>query len=186
MPWYLPAMLTSHCIWQGEIFKYVHSYIRGTQSLKPTPFCASNQALSTRCEQPLYKIYHISSNARQCSHSPSLTSIRLLLQSRMWTPLDSKEITRKVSQFLLVSMSAQAQKNWETEVTEQEVRRTNCACGKCDTLEAWEDIAGGNSYNFATPALVSTRNDVWETTAEIPYWWPVTTQIWVVLLRNLL
>ena len=25
-------------------------------------------------------------------------------------------------------------------------------------------------------------NDVWETSAEIPYWWRVTTQIWVVLL----
>ena len=25
-------------------------------------------------------------------------------------------------------------------------------------------------------------HDVWETSAEIPYWWRVTTQIWVVLL----
>ena len=24
------------------------------------------------------------------------------------------------------------------------------------------------------------RNDVWKTSAEIPYWWPVTSQIWVV------
>ena len=31
--------------------------------------------------------------------------------------------------------------------------------------------------------MVSTQNEVWETSAEIrPYWWPVTTQIWVVLL----
>ena len=31
--------------------------------------------------------------------------------------------------------------------------------------------------------LVSPPNDVyWETSAEIPYWWRVTTQIWVVLL----
>ena len=28
-------------------------------------------------------------------------------------------------------------------------------------------------------------NDVWETSAEIPYWWRVTTQIWVVLLIGL-
>ena len=26
------------------------------------------------------------------------------------------------------------------------------------------------------------RNDIWETSAEIPYWWHVTTEIWVVLL----
>ena len=26
------------------------------------------------------------------------------------------------------------------------------------------------------------QNDIWETTVEIPYWWHVTTQIWVVLL----
>ena len=32
------------------------------------------------------------------------------------------------------------------------------------------------------PPIVSSRNDVWETSAEIPYWWRVTTQIWVVLL----
>jgi len=29
---------------------------------------------------------------------------------------------------------------------------------------------------------VSPQNDVWETTAEIPYWWWVTIQVWVVLL----
>ena len=28
--------------------------------------------------------------------------------------------------------------------------------------------------------LVSPQNDVWEMSAEIPYWWRVTTQIWVV------
>ena len=26
------------------------------------------------------------------------------------------------------------------------------------------------------------KNDVWGTTAAIPYWWRITTQIWVVLL----
>ena len=30
--------------------------------------------------------------------------------------------------------------------------------------------------------LVSSRNDVREMTAEIPYWWRVTTQIWLELL----
>ena len=38
------------------------------------------------------------------------------------------------------------------------------------------------SRHFATVPLVSRRNDVWETTAEIPYWWRVATQIWLVLL----
>ena len=42
---------------------------------------------------------------------------------------------------------------------------------------AWE-----NSRHLATPLLVSPPNDVWETSAEIPYWWRITTQIWVVLL----
>ena len=42
-----------------------------------------------------------------------------------------------------------------------------------------------NSLHFAAPLLVSPRNDVWETSAEIPYWWRVNTQIWVVLLIGL-
>ena len=44
---------------------------------------------------------------------------------------------------------------------------------------------GGNSLRkqtqFAAPPLVPAPNDV-ETSAEILYWWLVTTQIWVVLL----
>ena len=46
-----------------------------------------------------------------------------------------------------------------------------------ETLLAWE-----NSWHFATLPLIYQRNDVWETSAEIPYWWRVTTQISVVLL----
>ena len=42
---------------------------------------------------------------------------------------------------------------------------------------AWE-----TSPLLATLPLVSPTNDVWETSAEIPYWWRITTQIWVVLL----
>ena len=33
-----------------------------------------------------------------------------------------------------------------------------------------------------TSPLVSPRNDVWETSTEIPYWWRVTTQIWVEII----
>ena len=39
-----------------------------------------------------------------------------------------------------------------------------------------------DSRHFVTSPLVSPPNDVWETSAEIPSWWRVTTQIWVVLL----
>ena len=42
-------------------------------------------------------------------------------------------------------------------------------------LLAWE-----NSRHLATLPPVSPPNDVWETSAEIPYWWRVTIQIWVV------
>ena len=45
------------------------------------------------------------------------------------------------------------------------------------TFLPWE-----NSRHFATQPLIAPRNDVWQTSAEIPYWWRVTTQIWVVLL----
>ena len=41
---------------------------------------------------------------------------------------------------------------------------------------AWE-----NSRQSGTLPLVSPPNDVWEKSAEIPYWWLVTIQIWVVL-----
>ena len=36
-------------------------------------------------------------------------------------------------------------------------------------VKAWQ--------NSTTPAIASPRNNVWETTAEIAYWWLVTTQI---------
>ena len=42
---------------------------------------------------------------------------------------------------------------------------------------AWE-----SSRHLATLPLVSPPNDGWETSVEIPYWWRVTTQNWVVLL----
>ena len=45
-----------------------------------------------------------------------------------------------------------------------------------------ERVAWENSRHFATPPLVSPRNNVWETSTEIPYWWRVTTLVWVVLL----
>ena len=43
-------------------------------------------------------------------------------------------------------------------------------------------VAWKNNRHLATLPLVSRPNDVWETSAKIPYWWRVTTQIWVVLV----
>ena len=43
-------------------------------------------------------------------------------------------------------------------------------------------IAWENSQHLATLPLVSPPDGVWETSAEIPYWWHVITQIWIVLL----
>jgi len=44
-------------------------------------------------------------------------------------------------------------------------------------MVGWE-----NRWHFAMPPTISPQYDVWETSAEIPYWWHVTTQIWVLLL----
>ena len=52
------------------------------------------------------------------------------------------------------------------------------------------ELAWQNSRHFETPPLVSTRSDVWETSAEIPYWWRNTmargTGWCVGLVKNLL
>ena len=45
-----------------------------------------------------------------------------------------------------------------------------------------KNLSWENSRHFATSQLVSQRNDVCGTSAEIPYWWRHTTQIRVVLL----
>ena len=38
--------------------------------------------------------------------------------------------------------------------------------------QAWE-----NSRHLTTAPMVSVQTDLWETCAEIPYWWHVTTQV---------
>ena len=38
------------------------------------------------------------------------------------------------------------------------------------------------TFQDANTGFKSPGNDVWETSAEIPYWWRVTTQIWVAVL----
>ena len=47
--------------------------------------------------------------------------------------------------------------------------------GKARAVIAWE-----TRRHLATP--LSLPNDAWETSAEIPHWWRVTTQLWVLLL----
>ena len=49
----------------------------------------------------------------------------------------------------------------------------NCFCDREKTAD----------ISLHQPTLF-LQNDVWETSAEIPYWWRVTTQIWVVLLTG--
>ena len=51
------------------------------------------------------------------------------------------------------------------------------ACPYVTRTVAWE-----NSHHFTTSPLVSLQNNVWETSAEIPYWWRIPKQTWVVLL----
>ena len=46
-------------------------------------------------------------------------------------------------------------------------------------LAAWE-----NSRHLVTLPLVSLPNDVWEMSTEFPYWWRVTSQIWVVMCHQ--
>jgi len=50
---------------------------------------------------------------------------------------------------------------------------------------AWENsqhfATGGEGGGGCSP-LVSLGSDIWEMIAEIPFWWCITTQIWVVLL----
>ena len=43
-------------------------------------------------------------------------------------------------------------------------------------------IAWENRWHLATVPMVSPPSNGWETNTEIPYWWHITTQIWVVLL----
>jgi len=46
-------------------------------------------------------------------------------------------------------------------------------------MAAWQ-----SSRHFATTPLISLRNGIWGTRAEILYWWCVTSQFWTVLLRG--
>ena len=49
------------------------------------------------------------------------------------------------------------------------------------TIEQKFSLRRQVTFGDATTAFATKINDVWETSAEIPYWWRVTTQIWVVM-----
>ena len=46
------------------------------------------------------------------------------------------------------------------------------------------DLNNNGIYPYPLSKLFSLRNDVCETSGEIPYWWRVPTQIWVVTRRQ--
>ena len=59
-----------------------------------------------------------------------------------------------------------------------------CSLDSSRSASANGKIGGDHSLRkkptFASSPLVSPWNDVWETSAEIPYWWRVITQMWLV------
>ena len=66
-------------------------------------------------------------------------------------------------------------------------KRENLAFNSYLYLGDWKLFAGficslRKQTTFRDATTGFTRNDVWETSAEIPYWWRITTQTWVLLL----
>ena len=65
-------------------------------------------------------------------------------------------------------------------------KRPYCCIFACisvrNNISMPNSIVWENGRHYAVPPLVSSRNEVWETSAEVPYWWRITTQIRVVLL----
>ena len=53
---------------------------------------------------------------------------------------------------------------------------------KCRLFLVHLNLAWENRRHSATLPTVFPRNDVWEASAEIPYWWRVSAKIWLVLL----
>ena len=97
-------------------------------------------------------------NALNSNVARFITHIRPVLQQiRLLTGLNMGSTTRNIAIQLVL----------------QHCCKTSCTFFVATAV--WE-----NSWHLATLPLVYPPNDVWETCAEIPYWWRVTTQIWVV------
>ena len=86
-----------------------------------------------------------------------------------------------------------SQKDVATDIIVHEDRLVpnRCSCLRDDWWEGLSEFVlyqgkegrkTRSDWHLATLPLVSPPNDVWETSADIPYWWRVTTKIWVVLL----
>ena len=51
-------------------------------------------------------------------------------------------------------------------------------------IRSRDEISYQKGRHLATPPVVSPRNDVRGTGVEIPFWWRVTTQLWVAFLSG--
>ena len=67
-------------------------------------------------------------------------------------------------------------------VTDGRLRSTTYNRGSSVCMNGRYFVAWENRKHLATPPVVSSRNDAWKTSAEIPYPWRATAHIWVVLL----
>ena len=67
-------------------------------------------------------------------------------------------------------------------VIDRRLRSTTYNRGSSVCMNGRYFVAWENRKHLATPPVVSSRNDAWKTSAEIPYPWRATAHIWVVLL----
>ena len=60
-----------------------------------------------------------------------------------------------------------------------ESREIRCHLGSWTVSS--QKLAWENSQHFGMPLLISTWYGIWEMCKEIPYWWCITAQIWIVM-----
>ena len=85
---------------------------------------------------------------------------------RIYMKMELSSQRREMLLFLITNMAAV-----RSRTNHQLLRRKNCP-----------PITQEHSHHFAMPPLVSPRNDVWATSAEISHWWRVAAQIIRVML----
>ena len=112
----------------------------------------------------------------QCTHS-----------NMIWDGQNHKYVTRKEMLFLSTLSLTQRINHWFSMAELLIHLQGNVAqtytlilIHHFSSLETCQSAAWENSRHLAMLLLVSPPNDVWETSTEIPYWWCITTQIWVV------
>ena len=77
-----------------------------------------------------------------------------------------------------MSVELKRSKNHGTRDLYQKVNDFAYSYSEIQSIDRWPRE---KSWYYTTSPLISSRNDLQETSAEIPYWWRVTTQICVVL-----